>query len=148
MIPKGSEQSTGYGYPVLCSDPFNEKAGLRRLLSSALEVGVETALVPGCLVLVDEALACHAVDDGHRFGVELLRVVLTAFGERLHDLLDVRAHHRAQARVVLAVLLRLAGALLGLCGIGHSLLLLKEFVLAKGAHFTQREGSRSIQDGA
>ena len=72
---------------------------------------IQPALVTCGLVLRNEALIDHAVDDRHCFLVRCCRCVLVAGITGLDDILDLGSHHGAQAHVVLTGFLRLAGAL-------------------------------------
>jgi hypothetical protein len=87
--------------------------------SQCLDLRVQAALVPRCLVLVNDALVGHAVDDRHRLGVGRFRLLRVAGLDGGDDALDVGAHEGTQARVVRAALLGLAGALARLGGVGH-----------------------------
>ncbi len=74
-------------------------------------VGIQPALVAGCLVLVDQALVGRAIDDRNSGLVGRHdRLLVTCF-DGIDDLLDVSTQHAATAGVVLAALFRLAGAL-------------------------------------
>jgi len=74
---------------------------------------VEAALVAGSLVLIDDALVDHAVDDWHSFLVSCHSSVFVAGITGLDDILNLGAHQGAHAHIVLAGLLRLARALPG-----------------------------------
>ena len=77
-----------------------------------LDAPVQSALVASSLVLGHDALIDHAVDDRDCRLVRSLGGFLVSGVTGFHDILDTGTHHRAQAHVVLAGLLRLAGALL------------------------------------
>jgi hypothetical protein len=75
--------------------------------------------VAGGGVLVEQAFVGGAVDDRCGFPIGGQRGGLVLGFNRLGDFLDMGAQRRAQAGVMQAVFLRLTGAFLGLCGIGH-----------------------------
>src|SRR5690606_4657209 len=114
-------------------------------------VAVQAALVPGGLVLVDDALVGHAINDRHGGLVGGFGVGLVAGLDGLRDFLHLGAHHRAQARIVLAMAFRLPGALLRLLRVSQGLALLgirisrgsDGFRLAKGCAFSGFSGRMS-----
>ena len=67
----------------------------------------------GSLVLVDDALVDHAVDDGHGGFVSVRRCCLVAFFDGTDDILDVRPQLRALAHLVKPGFLGLLGAFAG-----------------------------------
>ena len=71
--------------------------------------------MPGCLVAGNETLAIHLVDDRGGHFILLIGLALIAGFDGGNDFLDIGSEIGAQARVVLAMLFRLAGALPGLC---------------------------------
>lgn len=77
-----------------------------------LDALVQAALVPGSLVLRHEALVDHAVNDGHGIIVCGSRCYAVALITGFYDILDLGAHHGAQAHIMHTGLFRLAGALL------------------------------------
>ena len=105
---KNAASKAAFLHPVL--------SGLRRHFLDAL---AQPALVPGSLVLVDDSLVDHGVDDRDGCLVRGLRRFLVTGLAGLDDILDLGAHARAQAHVVLAGLLRLPGALLCRLDISH-----------------------------
>ena len=84
-----------------------------------LDVRIQPRLVPGSVVPVDETLAGHSIDDGHRCLEGGGCVVVVAPLDGTLDFLDSGARHRAQARIVASALLALAGALACGAGIGQ-----------------------------
>ena len=64
-----------------------------------------------CLILVNDALVDHAVDNRNGVFIRSHSCILVAGVTGLNDVLDLSAHARAQAHVVLASLFRLLGAL-------------------------------------
>lgn len=67
----------------------------------------------GRLVLIDDALIDHAVDDRDGFLVGGRGRVLVARIAGIDDILDFAAQQRAQAHIMLTGLFRLTGALTG-----------------------------------
>src|SRR5688500_13832724 len=90
-------------------------------LLEVLERVREAALVAGARVPVEHALRHHAVDPALRLPQHAGRRRLVAAGERLLNVLDRAAHLGAQAHVVDATHLRLAGALAGGFDVRHEL---------------------------
>ena len=72
---------------------------------------VQPALVASGLVLVDDALVNHAVDDGHGILVGCRGSVFVAGITGLDDILDLCPHEGAHAHIGLAGLFRLPCAL-------------------------------------
>jgi hypothetical protein len=68
---------------------------------------------------VDDAFVGHAVDDRYGLRVSRSSLLCVTFLDSSDDALDVRAHERAQARIVRAALFGLAGALARLGGVSH-----------------------------
>src|SRR5690606_20560197 len=96
--------------PVFCINAERKSGGG----SHGLDVCVQAALVTSGLVLVDDALVSHAVDDRNSSSVGSL-CFFQVFGfDRLDYVLDVGTNHGAQACIVIAALLGLLGAFLGL----------------------------------
>jgi len=98
----------------------NKKAALGRLFlylrvglsaSEGFDPSIQAALVAGSLVLVDDALVDHAVDDWHGILVGCRGSIFVAGITGLDDILDFGAQKGAQTHIVLTGLLRLAGAL-------------------------------------
>jgi hypothetical protein len=71
------------------------------------------------LVLVDLVFVSDAVNDRHSSSEGSLGRFLVAALDGQHYFLDVGAHGRAQAGVVITALVGLDGALFGLLGVGH-----------------------------
>jgi hypothetical protein len=65
------------------------------------------------LVLVDDALVDHAIDDRHGVLVSCHGSVFVAGITGIDDILDLASHQGAHAHIGLAGFLRLAGALPG-----------------------------------
>lgn len=59
------------------------------------------------LILMDQALVGHAIDDRHRSGISSRRGFFVTTFDSLDHLFDVGAHHRARAGIALAMLFRL-----------------------------------------
>ena len=78
-----------------------------------LDALVQPALVTRRLVLVDDTLVYHAVDDRYGVFVCCHGGILVARITGLDDSFDLGTHQRAQAHILLAGLFRLAGALPG-----------------------------------
>lgn len=78
------------------------------LSSQILDLSAQAALVTGSLVLVDNAFAYHAIDNGYRFLVGFLGVFFVAGGNFVNHFLDVCANHGAQTGIVSATLFSLA----------------------------------------
>jgi hypothetical protein len=74
---------------------------------------VESALVPCCLVAGNDAFVDHAIDHRDGIFIRCYRSIAVAGITGIDDFLDFGAHERAQAHVLLAGFLRLAGALSG-----------------------------------
>ena len=74
---------------------------------------VQPALVASSLVLVDDALVDHAVDDRYCILIGRHGSVFVAGITGLDDILDLGTHQGAHAHIGLAGLLRLAGAFPG-----------------------------------
>ena len=70
----------------------------------ALMWPAQTALVTSSLVLVDDAFVSHAVDHRYSGGEGGLGFFQVLGVDGFHDVLDVGAHHGAQAGVVAATL--------------------------------------------
>jgi len=83
------------------------------LASEGFDPRIQAALVAGSLVLVDDALVDHAVDDWHGILVGCRGSIFVAGITGLDDILDFGAHQGAQRHIVLAGLLGLTGALPG-----------------------------------
>src|SRR5690554_3076382 len=94
-------------------------ACLRESGSHRLDRSRQAALVARGLVLVDDVLVRDAVDGAHRGAENRLRCSLVAIGDGLTHGLDGGTQTRAKAGVVAAGLDGLAGALAGLCRVGH-----------------------------
>ena len=72
------------------------------------DAGVQSALVAGCLVLLDDAAVRHSVDHRHGRVIGGAGVVgVTGVGCR-DNLLNLGANQRSQARIVRATLVVLA----------------------------------------
>src|SRR5690606_9255583 len=82
--------------------------------SQGLDVCVQAALVTSGLVLGDDALVGHAVDDRNGSSVGGLGFFQILGVDRFYNVLDVGTNHGAQACIVIAALLGLLGAFLGL----------------------------------
>ena len=84
-------------------------------LLHGLDMPIQTALVPSCLVLVDHALTRHVVNHGHGSIIGQNRVVFFATGNCLDYVFDVRAKHGTLTGITLAVRFRLTSAFFRLC---------------------------------
>ena len=84
-----------------------------------VDVRVQSLLMSGSFVLVDDALTSHTVHNRDSGLVRSLGSFFVPTGDRGHDFFEVGPHHRAAAHVVLATTLRGAGSLSSLRGIGH-----------------------------
>ena len=74
--------------------------GVSRLRAQCLHLGIQAALVASGLVLVNDALIGHAVDDRYGAGISGLGCLrVTAFYGSVY-FLDLGAHQGAQAGVV------------------------------------------------
>ena len=74
------------------------------------------------LVLVDDSLVNHPIDDWHRLFVSSDGGIFIAGIAGFHYSLDLGTHERAQAHVVFARFFRLAGAFAGRFNVCHWLL--------------------------
>ncbi len=74
---------------------------------------VQTALVSGCLVLVNDTFIDHRIDDWYGGAVGLRRGFLVTFLDGLDHVLDVGPHFGAKPHIVKPGFLRLAGAFPG-----------------------------------
>jgi hypothetical protein len=74
---------------------------------------VESALVPCRLVTGNDAFVDHAIDHRDSIFIRCYRSIAVAGITGIDDFLDFGAHQRAQAHILLAGFLRLAGALSG-----------------------------------
>src|SRR2546427_7489319 len=106
----------------------NKKGGLAAFFSAAPDLVLsrhrfesrgKAALVPRCLVLVDDVLVGDAIHDSRGLAENLPRGGLVAGGDRFGDAFDRAGQRRAQAGVVLAPLLGLARRLARALGIRH-----------------------------
>src|SRR5690606_24500880 len=84
-----------------------------------LDVRIQAALVTSSLVLVDDALVGHAVNDRYGGGVGSVGLAEALGVERLGHVLDVGTDHGAQAGVMATTLLSLFRAFFGRRCIGH-----------------------------
>ena len=98
---------------------FEEQSHLHRA-----NMLVQAGLMTGCLILVNNALARHLVDDGNRCLVGCLCGALVAAGNCVNHFLDVGTHHAAIAGIAYTVFFRLTGAFFSLWGISHLILLI------------------------
>ena len=80
---------------------------------------VQAAFLAGCLVLVDDALVDHVVDDRERSRVKLLRFFLVSICDGRKHAFDVSARLGAHCHVVAPTLLVLASALRGGAGVSQ-----------------------------
>ena len=84
----------------------------RRYLSGErFHASIQPTLMARGFVLRNDTLIDHAVDDRYGILVRRCGCIFIAGITGLDDILDLGSHHRAQAHVVLAGFLRLAGAL-------------------------------------
>jgi len=83
------------------------------LSAKTLNSRIQAALVASSLVLVDDALVDHAVDDRHGVLVGCHGSVFVAGITGIDDILDLGAHQGTQRHIVFAGLLGLAGAFPG-----------------------------------
>lgn len=79
----------------------------------------EPALVPSCLVAVDDLLVHQRVDDRDGFLIACLGGLLVTRGDRGGDLANDGAHARTQREVSRAMLLGLVSGFFGRLGVGH-----------------------------
>ena len=82
-------------------------------------LSVETALVTSSLVLMNQALTSHMIENGYRFFQSRLSRGFVAIFNGFENALYLRAHHRALAGVALASGFRLPGAFSSLGRIRH-----------------------------
>src|SRR5690606_27627849 len=94
--------------------PDSGSGGFERLHS-----GIQPALVTSGLVLVNDTLVSHPVDDRHCLGVGSRRILIIAFGDGLDDVLHVGANHGTKTCVMAACNFVLTCALAGLCGVSQ-----------------------------
>lgn len=83
-------------------------------LRHAVDGAVQAAFVARRLVFVDQPLVGDAINDGYGAFIGLAGFFLVAGFDGFEDLLDLRAHHAAASRVLLAPFFCLAGAFRGL----------------------------------
>lgn len=91
---------------------------------------IQSALMPGSLILVNNALVDHSVDDRYGACVVGRRGSLVARFNRLDDILDKSTHFRTLRHVVLASLFTLSGALACRFNVGHGKTRLIQFKTA------------------
>ena len=77
-----------------------------------LDLGIQTAFMPGSLVSVDQAFAAHLVDDRYGLFVGCSGSFLIAFFYFGGDSFQVSPEHGTKTHIMLAVFLRLAGTFL------------------------------------
>jgi len=82
---------------------------------------VETALVTSGLVLVDQALTSHVIENRYSVLERCFSSRFVTFGNCGEHTLDLGAHHRTLAGIALTAFLGLTNSLTRLCGIGHGL---------------------------
>ena len=85
------------------------------------DVLTEPALVAGCLIRVNQALAGGAVDHRYSRFVGGFRLSLVTRRDRFHHPLDVGTHRGTDAGIMLAMFFRLPGALFRLRRISQGL---------------------------
>src|SRR5690606_12647488 len=89
----------------------------------SLDGGGQAALVASGLVLVDDVLVSHAIDDAGGLAEDFVGSCLVAGVDGLANTLDRGTQHGTDAGVVFVAGHCLAGALASLCGISHMYLL-------------------------
>ena len=93
----------------------------RRCCLQRFDPRIQTALMSGCLVLVDQALICRAVDNRNRIFVCFGGTLFISSFDSLFHVFQVGAHSAAARRVVLTVRFSLTSALAGLYCVGQGL---------------------------
>ncbi len=114
-----SERVAGNKKPAIGRFFIRARRALGGSGAEGLDVAAQTALVTSSLVLVDDAFVSHAVDHRYSGGEGGLGFFQVLGVDGFHDVLDVGAHHGAQAGVVAATLLSLFGAFFGGRCVGH-----------------------------
>ena len=112
-----------------------------RDLTQCAHLRTETAFITSCLVLVDQALSSHMIQNWSRF---LQRCFCSAFVTGCNcseNTLHHSAHHRALACVTLTRFFGLANAFACLSSVGHGLSS-NMSVLKSAAHYPPRACSR------
>lgn len=93
--------------------------GRRFVSGERAQPSIQAAFMASSFVLVNDAFANHRINDRHGCRIARCRPFFVAIVDRFDDILDVRAHFRAQRHIVLAQLDRLAGALLRRFNVCH-----------------------------